>query len=363
MNLVRWFHRGTAPMVAIYPDNLEGGALSPMSRADGLRPVRWEHNGSGPAMAIYPGDVDGTLRALPLIDRDPGLAPVRWFHSGRYPMVANFNAELPVSGGGAEYEGPLDLMAGAVAAYGVRALSAAMLGENIFRLQRDSDNAEMDFAADAVTGEAPVAAIATWLDGALGLLVLWYDQSGGGNNLVGADQYQQWNAAGFNGKPAFVTSGSLILLQSAGNATLPDGEASVFGILSDGCQVEIGDGGNASYQILHAVVADAPWVFGTDGTNSAGGDFADDISGTHLLSAAWEFGALSLKVDGVVNAVNSSWDDVGALSSISQPSRVETTSAGTNTFSEVIWYGDIPSAGQELAVNQNIATYYGVTLP
>lgn len=100
MQTVKWFHRGTAPMVAVYPDDLEGtNALKPMSVADGLRPVRWQHNGSGVGMAIYPGDTDGTLRALPEITRDPALVPVRWFHSGRYPITVNFNEEYPAGGG------------------------------------------------------------------------------------------------------------------------------------------------------------------------------------------------------------------------------------------------------------------------
>lgn len=61
-----------------------------------------------------------------------------------------------------EYVGPLDLAPGAVVAWGLRALSASMLGENVVRLRRDSDDAELDFAADAVTGEID-AAVQAWL--------------------------------------------------------------------------------------------------------------------------------------------------------------------------------------------------------
>lgn len=102
MQPVKWFHRGTAPMVAIYPDDGSGGLRS-MHASDGLRPVRWTHNGTGVGMAIYPDDTDGTIRPLPEITRDPGLAPVHWFHEGRYPMTVNFNDEYPPAGGGEEY--------------------------------------------------------------------------------------------------------------------------------------------------------------------------------------------------------------------------------------------------------------------
>lgn len=103
------------------------------------------------------------------------------------------------------YVGPLDLVPGAVVAYGVRALSAAMLGQNIFRLRRDSDNAESNFAADAVTGEAPVASIATFLGAATGYLVTWYDQSGNAKEFTQATAGLQplYVANLEGGKPGF----------------------------------------------------------------------------------------------------------------------------------------------------------------
>lgn len=85
------------------------------------------------------------------------------------------------------YTGPLDLVPGAVVAYGTRALSAARRGQNIFRLQEDGEDTEMDFAADSVTGAAPLAAIAAWLvlHGAENArVVTWYDQSGAGKDLL-----------------------------------------------------------------------------------------------------------------------------------------------------------------------------------
>lgn len=101
MQPVKWFHRGTAPMIAIYPDDIDGtNPLRPMSAGAGLRPVHWTHNGSAPQKAIYPNDVDGTLR--PLL-HGAGEMPVEWRHRGTAALVVNFNEVLVVSGGGDEY--------------------------------------------------------------------------------------------------------------------------------------------------------------------------------------------------------------------------------------------------------------------
>jgi hypothetical protein len=56
------------------------------------------------------------------------------------------------------YVGPLDLVPGAKIAAGQRALSAAMLGQELYTIRRTSDNTTQAFSSDAVTGAAPAAA-------------------------------------------------------------------------------------------------------------------------------------------------------------------------------------------------------------
>lgn len=112
----------------------------------------------------------------------------------------------PLSQASPAYVGPLDLVPGAVVAYSLRALSAAWRGQNVARLRRSSDNATMDFAADAVTGDFPSAAAIAWRDAAGAAdayVVTRYDQSGNGKDetqaTAGVQPLVVFNAT--NGKP------------------------------------------------------------------------------------------------------------------------------------------------------------------
>jgi hypothetical protein len=67
------------------------------------------------------------------------------------------------------YEGPLDLVPGAdwkFAYSATRALSAAWLGENLYQIYDPITGTLQYFAADAVTGDAPAAAITAFTSGA-----------------------------------------------------------------------------------------------------------------------------------------------------------------------------------------------------
>ena len=72
-------------------------------------------------------------------------------------------AQLSAAGGTAPYTGPLDIVAGAVVAYGQRALSAAQRSSALYTIRRDSDDATQVFSSDAITGDAPLESIASFL--------------------------------------------------------------------------------------------------------------------------------------------------------------------------------------------------------
>lgn len=61
------------------------------------------------------------------------------------------------------YEGPLDIVAGAVVAYGQRALSAAKRGTALYTIKRKTDDATQSFSSDATTGAAPSSEITAFI--------------------------------------------------------------------------------------------------------------------------------------------------------------------------------------------------------
>lgn len=92
-------------------------------------------------------------------DRCRESSPVAFNSRTRMQTVWFFGPRRQPENGGSAYTGPLDLVPGAVVAYGVRALSAAWLGQPLFRLRRSYDDEEMTFNADPVTGDAPLSQI------------------------------------------------------------------------------------------------------------------------------------------------------------------------------------------------------------
>lgn len=379
MHPVKWFHRGTAPMVAIYPDDIDGSnALKPMSAGLGLRPVNWSHNGSAPQKAIYPDDTDGTLRPL---THAADEMPVHWFHRGTAALAGNFNDEfVPVSGGGNEYEGPLDIVAGAFVAYSQRALSAAMRGEALYTIREDSGNTTQTFSSDATTGEAPVASINTFLNGANGFVTTWKDQAGNGVDVSTALAGEQahWIASAINSKPSLrgrtttLTNmfSALNVDWSAGNAvtifSLQSSELGVLGAPVLGLYSADVSTGFELYSSGPALDVD---YFGT------GGYVEWDIDGTRsgfkileaTISAA---GAVTIYVNGEEQAVSASGGADFPLEAITGGQIIislaqQAASPPEGAFSkstEHLMYASLLSAPQRLAIRQNIATYYGITL-
>jgi hypothetical protein len=152
----------------------------------------------------------------------------------------------------------LETYSGAAAAYSTRKLRAAYNGPAL-KLRRSSDNVEADFsfAGDWVDS----AAITTWLGGANGHIVTWYDQSGNSRNLIQAAALSQpiFDASGIGALPAlsFLTNS---LAAAFTTVAQPLTEFYVFqatsivaaGALSDSypagtvCRTEVG---TASYNI------------------------------------------------------------------------------------------------------------------
>ena len=95
---------------------------------------------------------------------------------------------------------PLDGISNITAAYSVRRLLTSYT-DDLIRLRRDSDNAELDFGYDG-NGDLDTAAITTWLAGANGFVATWYDQ--------GLNGYDVANSTAV-GQPQLIVGGPYIL--------------------------------------------------------------------------------------------------------------------------------------------------------
>lgn len=288
------------------------------------------------------------------------------------------------------YEGPLDIVPGAVVAYGQRALSAAKLGTALYTIREDAGDTTQSFNSDAVTGDAPVVAITAFLDGANGFVTVWEDQGSSGSNGIQSttDQQFEWSASLYGSISAFtleaVRSTFMATLESV---ALPGGAYTCFivanpvGISSYapffGENYEAFTGGEEANSIAVAITDDGLTgsfscdVSSNGGSNEVGGrsQGASSILGTgaRIFEACWEFGSTNLKINGIDKTVTSSFDTapVGDISNrlgIATDDAVSPYGYWDGTYAELIIYSSILSDANRLAIRQNIATYYGITL-
>lgn len=291
-------------------------------------------------------------------------------------------------GGGAddEYEGPLDIVSDAVVAYGQRALSAAMRGSQLYTLRRDSDDTTQSFSSDASTGAAPADDIVTFIgEGNDGFATVWRDQSGNGKDVVQATANKQpeWSAAGPGDKPSFLFPAGPGPFMKAGSAsTFPDGEFTVFAVvkissagIGDLCGFG-SDGGNNWMQVagfgsggserLFIFASDDGWDAHAIGGQSAGAPTQDEYT---TLMCRWTFGTTNIQQN-TVELFEGGGDayDIAAVGSISEEMIVGGASAVSPSawggeIVELIIYADVLSEEDCLAITQNQAEHYGISLP
>lgn len=111
---------------------------------------------------------------------------------------------------------PLDnLTATANVAYGCRLLTKTYYGQPLVQIRRASDNSNTIFYA--VNGVN--ANIASWISGTTGYVVVWYDQSGQGLNIIQSTYNNQprWNVNCQNGQAGidFIAANNMSLTSNA----------------------------------------------------------------------------------------------------------------------------------------------------
>lgn len=103
------------------------------------------------------------------------------------------------------YTGPGDVVAGAVAWWGLRAYSSSARGANAVRIRRTSDNAEQDFVTLS-NGSLDRVSMLSFLSGTEGRIVTLYDQSGNSRPVTQATAGNQpiVNLTGFGLTPVLL---------------------------------------------------------------------------------------------------------------------------------------------------------------
>lgn len=462
-----WFHAGTAPAMAIYPDDVGGtNPLKALRRKPGLAPVNWVHRGTRAMKALYPDDCS-TLTARDLSGHEQ---PVYWFHRGTGPLTAVFPDEV----GGEEeesYTGPLDLVPGALMAYGQRALSAAMLEQPLYTL-RNGAGSSQSFSSDS-SGDAPTASIVTFvgtdkgvftvaiaaggtgydngadasqftvtlvggtstvaatvqvqtngsgvvtkIDGVnvvghysapptnpvattgddgtnhgtgltftctfheLGFISTWSDQSGNANDLTQAVALSQpwWDSAGANSKPC-LPAGTKVLgarKLTAGATVDVDGAWTSFHVLRQDANgttqiVDAASGEATSAAISLSAVSGALldfYAYSDDGVHESGVETegACVTEDEFLLVEVYATGAtIEIYVNGASESVGANFgaDGIfGACSDLDLFLEFVNNANGRAPMTRVedIIYASALSSGDRLALRQNIAAYYGITL-
>jgi len=271
--------------------------------------------------------------------------------------------------------GLLDKFTGAAAAYSLRALSVDTT--NVVRVRRDSDNAEADFTATEV-GDGTLTA---WVGaGNDGLVTTWYDQSGNSNDATQATAASQ---------PKIVDAGALVTDGANPSIDFPDPtyltSASPLSQLYEDYFLSIvakfGTRVNANPRYLGNRIAASgentlDSVFGYNANDRFFSRVNDTTYGTSVYTAEGVLMVNSHYAVGTDQFIshNGQAEDVDALgeppnATSLMPSTGFHIGAGykpdrfriTGNISEVIVYETDQSANR-VAIEQNIASHYGITL-
>lgn len=138
-------------------------------------------------------------------------APAAAFYQSR---DSNYNVAIASTGG---YQGPGDIVSGAIAFYSARAYSAAKAGTKAYQVKRASDNATMDINSLA-SGLPDTTTPATFCAATTCTITIYYDQTGSGacggscDLVIGASTTPIWTASSLGGYPCAVNSTTSYLI-------------------------------------------------------------------------------------------------------------------------------------------------------
>lgn len=254
------------------------------------------------------------------------------------------------------YQGPLDLVDGAVVAYGVVALSDAMRGEPLLRLRRSSDDAEQDWPADAVTGDLDAAAIATWRDaaGAADLFVVTlYDQSGNAKHAIGAGDGIPFSLD--NDDPCLTGGG--VAATSATPSNVASGAVTTFMVAKGPANFNLDDGNGDSFLNMYCGASASLYLYVNDPMQEAGADFTGGSNAAlSVFDATADNDSREFMQDGTALTVGTPYSDASAIATITGPADVRPNSA--ELYAIILYDG----AKSRTANRAWLADRFGITL-
>lgn len=282
----------------------------------------------------------------------------------------------------AGYEGPLDIVPGAVVAFDQFAPSAAWLAgtNNYALLRRSSDNAELQFQY-AADGTIDVAAITAWRDAA-GVadasIVVWNDGSGNSHHGVSADDASEpvFTAASFGDVPAPVFSNSVNEVMQTDAASFP-GAFTIFAVANlsfEGafCGANWLDQTGGGFSFKQEGAASYRTVVGaTDGTNYCQGrqlvGVSTYLNNPHIFEAVFQGATLEIRIDGASLTINQQdASTVGAFNKALCIGSDDTVSNGGSVaggkIAAIYVYGSLLSSGNRALLRALFADRYSITL-
>jgi len=257
--------------------------------------------------------------------------------------------------------GPLDLVPGAIAAYGLRRLRRGFTGP-LVNIRRSIDNAQRDFYA-LPSGDLPVASIAGFIGAGSGLLTKFYDQSLSASRHVtqatAAQQPQISLSATPNGRPGIlsVSASNTFLAGTIPASTLP---LSLSGVAKRTSSPQFGDYFNLGFNF--------PSLFFVSGTPNQGGIANIGVAGTLVTTMADNayhamIGIFSNATNGALfvdsaTGVTSSGLTTSAGSTVIQLGGV-TGSVLDGLITEAVYWAGTFTNSQATALIANARAYYG----
>lgn len=349
--------------IVFIEDSYDGAPLPWYRTADGQR-----HSATG-------------VIAITDENRSSALRQYRGADGELYPCLGvvelNMDGTLAEDeGGGEEYEGPLDLVPGAFAAYAAPfALRAAMLGQDYLSVTKDPTGTPSTevFALDAVTGLAPTAAIDAFLgeDGSACGGV--YDHGTNGLNLTAAGIAPPvWSSDGVESKPAFAARGVVQgRVENIGNYDWSEGDPVhifIVATMQDGASgshgIRFRDSNNQDTGFVFDLTGGVPTISVFNPALFVSGVFPG-VFGTHIYECAIDAaGVMTGRVDGVSQVITQEGDPEMPIPAFvdGEIALTFTTTGSQSLTSAAIVYKGI-SAGDATLVREWLATAFGITLP
>ncbi len=286
-------------------------------------------------------------------------------------MIVEINAFDSGGGGGSL---PLDVVAGALAAYSQRRLATAFAADVI---EIDNGVSTQSFAADT-DGAVDAAAITSFIGGGAGTVATSFDQSGNGYDRVTTDipaNSVPWTASAFPaGVPALDDTGNWSPLQTDANVSFPGGAATfamavivteedtgricrLFGSDGDGgINITVGCGNNNAGEfyvnISKASGGNSVYWASTEIMSAGAHVLMANIADDGTVTASMDGTALTMTADGA-NVISPAFTD-GVF-------QAPGSNSDTIEGEMIVWPSAVSIIGQSL-LRQNIASYYGITL-